>query len=883
MFSRRKVAVASSIYSLAGDYHERISYMKFMVLNGTLSQSKKGLGSIIQRGTLEGPAMNSRFFFRWANLHYPEGMPEGGLFGRTSLDADSVAPYMSVPEAGDEIVVDNAFVDLGDFYRFAEQWILENHPDLYGTNWKADIYTDNVIEITFENETTDTFSVPDFSKDKTYVYVYHRVLTPPDNPDFVLETEGNEEGPFEEESELPSITGYDLIDETEFVASEKDLYETIRTVISYDNGDPDDITENTTVASTETYNKFVQTFRRTFAAISYPGDLSRVVKPRRDIFIWKEPKYELNIDINESSEVVDGVVVTTTITTTTQVLVDPAGEDWYYKEDLYYSEMGNMTGNKLFIYEIGTGNTNLDALALSVVQIDGYYPMIPLRIDNKSIEAEPYDETIFDQAKKAYKRASGGGKIGKLIERIEENDNIEDIDYAFIVWGVPLNTQSKFGVRYIFEFMKYLEAIQVFDRGRYETEVEHNEVVEEDHDEKEQDDDRMRLVPDHLESENVVRTHCTHEDMNFYDFRLYWKYVETNVVAGLGKEDAKVNDFWIQKEDPREFVQSYWTEGDAERIKIHRKDTIFSVFHQVSETSHTRIIVVGMHHRNFVYKGKSVDINSDDALDDPDDSGLIIPMHFSTSRKLPITWANQLMTESMLIVFNVYEEKKLKWYETIWFRILLTVLSIVIGAWMSGGASVMGGGGIIGSNSAIGAMFGLTGIQGAIAGAVLNAVASMVLQHALGYLAVQIFGEKWGGLVGMLLGMFAQGFTFGVGSGGMAMNWSTVFNPMNLLALTNAVIGVNTMGVYEQMAELQKQERREMRDLNRQYFELMGQPAGFDPMILTDTVQSAFERRDSFHQRTLLTGSDIAEITHGSVSAFAETTLDMDILREHVT
>lgn len=857
--------------------------MKYMVLNGTLGQTKDGLGSVIQKGTLQGPAMNSRFFFRWARLNYPEGMPEGGLFGKTTVDTDVVRD--EIPVSGSDVVwVDRAFVDLGDYYKFAEQWMLANHPDLYATNWRADIFDDNVIEITFEDDTTESFSVPDFDKTKTYIYAYYRVLSPPVSGDYVLETEGDETGPFEEESSLPSLTGYDLIGENEYIAVEKELTETIRTVISYDNDDPDDVSETTDVVSTTTYNKFVQTFQRTFTSINYPGDPARIVRPRRNIFVWKEPKYEIVEDVDESSEVIDGVVVTTTITTWTQVLVDPAGEDWYFKEDLYYADLGRLEGTQMFIYEVGTGNANLDALALSVEQVDGFYPMIPLRIDNKFIDAEPYDETIFEQAKKAYKRSSGGGKISKMLEVIEDNENLEDIDYAFIIWGVPLNTQSKYGLRYIFEFLKYMEAIQIFDRGIYEENEEHNEEVEEDHDERENGDGATFVPPPtHEESENVIRTHCTHPDTEHYDFRLYWKYVESTTGVGLGKPDAKINEFWIEKEDPKEFIRSYWTEGDIERLKLSVKDTVFSIYHQVSATSHSRIVVVGMNHRNFVYNGKSVDIDSDEALDDVDDSGLIIPMHFSTVKQLPITWANQLMSEAQLIVFNVYEEKKLKWYQTIWFRILLTIFSIVIGAWMSGGASVLGGGGLIGSNAAIGAMFGLTGIQGAIAGAILNAVASMVLQHALGHLAVKMFGEKWGGLVGMLLGMLVQNFTFGVGGGGMAMNWSQVFSPMNLLALTNAVIGVNTMGVYEQMAELQKQERREMRDLNRQYFELMGQGAGFDPMILTETVQSAFERRDSFHQRTLLTGSDIAEITHGSISAFTDTTLDMNILREHLT
>ena len=51
-----------------------------------------------------------------------------------------------------------------------------------------------------------------------------------------------------------------------------------------------------------------------------------------------------------------------------------------------------------------------------------------------------------------------------------------------------------------------------------------------------------------------------------------------------------------------------------------------------------------------------------------------------------------------------------------------------------------------------------------------------------------------------------------------------------------------------------------------------------DPTTLGDSSWSLFESQDTFLQRTLMTGSDIAELSNSMISNFTELTINQDLL-----
>ena len=123
--------------------------------------------------------------------------------------------------------------------------------------------------------------------------------------------------------------------------------------------------------------------------------------------------------------------------------------------------------------------------------------------------------------------------------------------------------------------------------------------------------------------------------------------------------------------------------------------------------------------------------------------------------------------------------------------------------------------------------------------------------------------------------MTGQGFSFDI-----------FLRADNLLKLTNATINAyslhtqaKTQDIYGQMRDLDEQYKKQKREIDALMYELTGFSSGFDPTILTEVLKNASESRDAFNQRTLMTGSDIAELTQQMIGSFANSSLDLESLK----
>jgi len=255
----------------------------------------------------------------------------------------------------------------------------------------------------------------------------------------------------------------------------------------------------------------------------------------------------------------------------------------------------------------------------------------------------------------------------------------------------------------------------------------------------------------------------------------------------------------------------------------------------------------------------------------------------STLKNMPIVWANQLCLEGMHIVFNCYVVVKKKWYQTFLGQISIALVTMGLGAIFSGGASVLGGAGLLGSNVAVGAMFGMTGLAGAIAGAAINAIVLTTVMAVIQEVAAKLgpLGAIFAAIAGIVMGGIVAGQMTGQG-----FNFDIFLRADNLLKLTNATINAyslhtqaKTQDIYGQMRDLDEQYKKQKREIDALMYELTGFSSGFDPTILTEVLKNASETRDAFNQRTLMTGSDIAELTQQMIGSFANSSLDLESLK----
>lgn len=595
--------------------------------------------------------------------------------------------------------------------------------------------------------------------------------------------------------------------------------------------------------------------------------------------------------------------ITITFPDTSTAIFTPINFDYQAKYVYaYYTTVSDVTVEgealitynplKVYIYKVGSGNAALDAL-VSNVNYNEFFPFIPVRLRNKFL-SETFLPDAFAQTAKAYKKITGD-KLDDLITKLADNESLEDIDNAYVVFGVPLNTKDKASARYLYRFFDKLRQSQVGGPDAYATykaAVESQRLVT-DTWRKWQDNhryDRPSEAPAYdgttepprpnfgTMPANQIRIRGSGTANAEYDVRLNWTFISSGSGTGRGKPNAGANECWIQYLGEDEVAKTIFNTNSALLKGDDATYKKFRIYLQETTSSYTWLDVVGAVHTNYVYGGKSVVIECDEALKDVDESGFIVPLHNETYREISIADATQMACSSMFLVFNCYEVKKQKWYQTGIFKFLFAIVIAIVSVVFTGGAGL----GLLGANLAVGVSLGFTGMTAAIVGAVANALAAMVLSTLIEGIAKN-FG-KFGAIIAAIFSVFVGNLvsTF-QNTGSLAINWTAFLKADNLLSLTEAVgkgvagvIEAETQGLYGQMADYANKALEETKKIQQAFFEELGYGAvQIDPFMFVDSSGPIVETSDTFLTRTLMTGSDIAEMSRELIYSFPELSLKL--------
>lgn len=599
-------------------------------------------------------------------------------------------------------------------------------------------------------------------------------------------------------------------------------------------------------------------------------------------------------DYNVTTNQITITFVDTTTATFTPVDFDYTGYYLY----AYYIIVTN-TGtvdieyslDHLFIYKLGSGIPELDALIIAGSDYGEFFPFIPIRVNNQFISETHYPD-VFEQTKKAYKKATGG-KLPKLIEELEDNPDLADIDHAYVVFGVSLNVVEMACKRYLYTFFEKLQLSQVGGLDAYNDWLAGVPGENARYDDWAAWEERSRLpgfdittdpepprpnMSEVSKNELLIRSESALNTQ--YDTRIRWSYISNGIGTGLGRPGAKKNDCWLEYMGEDEIARNYYrTIPFAGAITfLYEK---FRIYWQRDIDDFTYLDVVGMYHANYIYKGKGVLITAKKALEDAEESGFIVPLHNETWRETPIIDASQMATACVFIVFNCYEEVKQKWYETGIFRIILVIVIAIASVVFTGGAGI----GLLGAHLTVGTALGFTGMTAAIVGSVVNALAALVLTTILEKVAsaLGIMGPVIAAILGIVIGNVISAFQAGTA---FAFDLTTLFRAENLLKLTSAVGGSiqqmiqqQTIAIQEEMTSFNERAEAELKKVEEAYVSAFGYGSidiGVGPITRIDsigTMQS--ESPDVFLARTLMTGSDIVTMSQDVVYNFAEYSLKL--------
>lgn len=541
----------------------------------------------------------------------------------------------------------------------------------------------------------------------------------------------------------------------------------------------------------------------------------------------------------------------------------------YYLTDEYD---GPQLASFWWIYRYNTGNAVLDAMmieAFGQTALGSFYPPIPFRFENQPVTADspsPALVSLYPTAREAFRRAYGLNfdQVQDKIMDEEQNPNLDDIDYIYSVQAVTFNTRENAGRKYIFKLFElaYLGTSNHSPSGKLNWFIqwENNAWA-------------SQTPPwKSLKVESLV------EAVSNFRTQIKWAFMNKTTGTGLLKPDARVDEVWFEVlPDPvtsRPYPSSYEFRGFSQEVALCWQET---------GDSWKKFVITGLQYNNYVYQFDHTVVTAKQALQLTDkDSEFLVPLHETVFNSLSLVDALQVGSSCSWLVFNCLEIHKAEWYESGWFKVILVVVIIavsVVAALVTGGTSLgVGGAAVAGvlTGSGLGVVAAL------IIAAAVDVLAGILISYLIGMVANEIFGDKWGPLIGAIVSFV---FSFGLNVGSITEAISALSSPNTWIALATAT-GNGVAGyvqgqanqVAEETAKMLQGISEQSAEVQRKYSELVGGVNnGIDLGVLNQYRSDLTERPADFFARTLVTGSDIAEITLRQIADFTRNNLKLDL------
>lgn len=505
-------------------------------------------------------------------------------------------------------------------------------------------------------------------------------------------------------------------------------------------------------------------------------------------------------------------------------------------------------------------------------------------------------------SEKAFKRALNK-EFDPILESINDNESVEDIDHCYASFGVSLNVEENACKKYIYTHLHNLmvttNTMSKEDEDAWWADFRDAHERREDYYEwRDRQNDQNQLPgswtgadepPDYPTIKwNHLHVYSRHTDTNMkFRTRMSWAFMHEITGGGLGKTGAKKGDLWFKVlsnpiEEPQVGSGTYGNTGVLQPREYRNFNQKVELWWQVDENNWKKLVITGLHHRNIIYGTKSVWITAKEAIQDNEESGFIVSLHEDTYDDMGMVDRTQMATACCLLVFNCYSVRELKWYEEGWFKVLVMVVIIVVAVVVTVVTVGFGGPGAFAGAAAIGGAIGLTGTAAIIAGVAISALAGLVVSFILTRVAVAIFGEKWGRIIGALASIIV---TLGVSALISGANiWDVLTSADGLIALSSATgnaaadyMRFSAEEISKEMAAMMEKNSKAIAEIQRRYDEEFTKWRAIDPSLVSEYITEMTEKPDTFLARTLMTGSDIVSLNLALLDGFVDFSLNLEL------
>lgn len=893
------ITVASTVYNMSGDYDNNDKWFKAIIISGILQNVS--VADTIISNLFSCPKSRFNKFFNYALNNNYKGNLITKINSRKKVDINVIIDYLN-PDVGTFVNIEKAFIDYGDITYWANKHILLNYPSLVLTDWVAELAPLDQIQITYEDTSTELIDLPtDYLYSNkyliAYIKYYNESYNEPEDEGAIIEVD------FED---LPDTSDYTTIDNDTTENSES-LTETTTVLREYSDATPPSTTTSST-SSTEVFTSHIKTKEKTTYLGIISGETRHSLKETYIEYLDYNIIESTDIDV----EVIDHGSYTETITTT--VVTEIFEPIYTYQINSQITVLSELINEDMLIYKLGSGITVLDALQSTSTDItEDLYPVIPLRLYNTSVSDIP---EWYDEAKQAYSIVIDKN-FDKLLDNIEENPSIGDIDYCYVHFGFPLNTESNDEKLYIYEFFKNLINYQESTREEYldwlneiYADVEFIENYVEWFTAQSNSSDPLfgsspPLLSGTLGSkvvkppESLLEFRTNNFDYNDpysdkFDIKISWSNIQEDIYSGLGQSGANKGDIWFSTTPPPEntdFValhaSSIQTFTEIVRLGLFvydpvslLKDDHIYLYHQIESDSYRVLSIAGLLHRNYVYRELNVLISAKQALEDEEPSGFIIPLSQYVLNQVSWIVGNEICIRAGNLIFNSWQSRKTRFFESKLFKILVIVVLVIIAIIVTFFSAGLGTGSIGGLSASIVTALGVAGTTALILTAILtvaiNMVIGMIISAILTKILTPIIGEKYAKLVATIATIVIMA--------GINTNFdATAMEGLLLRADSLILLGLSvTNTVIEEIYNVQElsNEVKALEDRNKKQEKLIkenNELLGIDKA--DDLINKVLEQLtleetpDEFLSRTLMRSDDIIRLSMDAINRFTEIVL----------
>lgn len=486
---------------------------------------------------------------------------------------------------------------------------------------------------------------------------------------------------------------------------------------------------------------------------------------------------------------------------------------------------------------------------------DEFLPVVPIRYNNDdytdiSREADP----LFITSKRLLKKINID--FEEMGVKLNANPSIADIDHAYVMFGVDLQSNNSASIQYLHKFFGYLYDLQLVDRIRFLDSLNDPSV-------------NLTVGNSYRSAVGGVRNF---EEYGL-DLTIKHEYINSFLVDGTvdrGRPGDSRKSFEPYTVMVPAGPGNMYGEGDGSDYVIPLvAQTRYKLVleSQVAPNSIWRLEVHGLETKNSIYASRNHSIITTlaDIAVDPENSNLIIPVQYRLAQELTMRQRNAFYADSALMVINSYQITKLKWYQRGWFKVILIIIVIIIIAY-TGQAWLM--------NLAL-----KTGIDLAIYLAV-SALVVAAMDMAFDWI-VDEYGEKLGIIGAIILAIAAIVLTQGRGTKA-AMEFMMTTAQTMLQASTVLISSVNEF-LIEEAVEITNEyadftDKLEERNAElKTATDLLGMGRDINPLMFSgNRIRIVYETPRNMIQRTLRIADNTMYILHDEIPNFISNRLKLD-------